>query len=113
MEEHRSLHRVARVAGSALSAIWLFILLAPQDHHVEVEEESSFEGILLSILAVSAIVGFAVSFRRRRLGGALTVFIGCLLCLFATWSAGRNQWLAVSVSGVPWIVVGAALLRGD
>ena len=106
--------RIGRFLGTALSAIWLFILVAHLvggDDEATIEtEEATIQGVVLATLAIAAIGGFLLSLRRRRLGGILTVVTGCLLCVFAAVTAGRNHWLAILVSGVPWIVVGSLTL---
>lgn len=107
--------RLGRVLGTALSALWLFILVASlvsePDPAIE-EEDATVEGVVLAVLGLAAIAGFVLSLRRPLAGGVLTLVAGCLLCVFAVITAGRNQWLAVLVSGVPWIVVGGLVLPG-
>ena len=106
--------RVGRVLGTALSAIWLLIFLAgliAGDDEVAIDEdEAAIQGALLTALGLAAIAGFVLSFRWSRPGGLLTLVAGCLLCVFAVVTAGRNQWLAVLVSGVPWLVVAGLIL---
>jgi peptidoglycan/LPS O-acetylase OafA/YrhL len=109
--------RVGRVLGTALSAIWLLIFLAgliAGDDEVTVDEDdAAIQGVVLTALGLAAIAGFVLSFRWNRPGGLLTLVAGCLLCVFAVVTAGRNHWLAVLVSGVPWLVVaGLILLAG-
>lgn len=38
------------------------------------------------------------------------IALGAALCVFAYLSAGRNPWVAVLVSGAPFLVSGALLL---
>jgi peptidoglycan/LPS O-acetylase OafA/YrhL len=108
--------RLARVLGSLLGAVWLFILLA---HAVGDAtgggDELTLEGLTLGLLAVLALGALVVAFRDERRGGLALVGVGLLLCVFAAWSAGRNQWLAVLVAGVPWLAVGSlfVLVDGD
>ncbi len=100
--------------GTVLSAVWLLVLLAGliagDDEAAVDEERATVEGIVLTALVLAAIAGFALSVRRTRLGGRITLAAGGLLCIFAIVTAGRNHWLAVLVSGVPWLVVGGLTL---
>ncbi len=106
--------RPGRVLGTVLSAIWLFILvaglIAGDDEFTADEEEATIQGAVLTALGLAAIAGFALSFRWTRPGALIVLVAGCLLCVFAVVTAGRNHWLAVLVSGVPWLVVGGATL---
>jgi len=108
--------RIGRVLGTVLSAIWLFIfvagLIAGDEEPIVDEEEARTQGLLLTTLGLAAIAGFVLSLRWNRPGGLLTLAAGFLLCVFAAVTAGRNHWLAVLVSGVPWIVVGGLMLVG-
>jgi hypothetical protein len=108
--------RIGRVLGTVLSAIWLFILLAglfAGDDELAVEtEEATIQGAVLTALGIMAITGFVLSLRWTRPGGLLTLVAGCLLCVFASVTAGRNHWLAVLVAGVPWVVVSGLMLVG-
>ena len=108
--------RIGRVLGTVLSAIWLLILLAglfAGDDELTVEtEEATIQGAVLTALGITAITGFVLSLRWTRPGGLVTLVAGCLLCVFAAVTAGRNHWLAVLVSGVPWVVVGGLMLVG-
>ena len=105
---------IGRGLGTALSAIWLFILLAGliagDDELTVDEEDAELQGAVLAALVLTAIAGFLLSFRRNEAGGVLTLVAGCLLCVFALVTAGRNHWLAVLVSGIPWIAVGGLTL---
>ena len=108
--------RVGRVLGTALSAIWLLILLAgliAGDDEVTVDDDAAIQGAVLTALGLGAIAGFVLSFRWNRPGGLLTLVAGCLLCVFAVITAGRNHWLAVLVSGVPWLVVASLILLAE
>ena len=105
--------RIGRVLGTVLTAIWVFVFLAGlfgEDEGAVESDEATIEGVLLTVLGMAAITGFVLSFRRARQGGLLTFAAGCLLCVFAVLTAGRNHWLAVLVSGVPWMIVGGLTL---
>ena len=107
---------MGRVLGTALSAIWLLIFLAgliAGDDEVTVDDDAAIQGAVLTLLGLAAIAGFALSFRRNRQGALLTLVVGCLLCVFALVTAGRNHWLAGLVSGVPWIVVAGLILVAE
>ncbi len=106
--------RTGRVLGTVLSVVWLLVLLAGliagDDEFAVDEEGATAEGVVLTALVLAAIAGFALSLRRPHLGGRIILAAGSLLCIFAVVTAGRNHWLAVLVSGAPWLVVGASIL---
>ena len=94
----------ARLIGVTASAFWVFILVTGAI--VEGVRPIEVEGLLLAGLVLVATAGVVLSFYRESAGGILTLVVGIALAAFALATAGRNHWLAVAVSGAPFMVAG-------
>jgi hypothetical protein len=101
---------VARTIGVLAATLWLLPLVGAllggdpnSDGHVA-------EGIGVGVLAVANIVAVAIAWRHPALGGRLLLITGALFCVFAFVTAGRNEWLAVGVSGGPFLLSGTLFL---
>lgn len=98
----------ARIIGATASVGWLFILISS----LVVEGWSTLEGegVVLGALILLAIIGVAVAFAAENSGGSIAFVAGLALSVFAVITAGRNHWLAVLVSGAPFVVSGALFI---
>ena len=95
--------------SSAAAAFWLLIgVLGAFSEGEPWTTESS----LLAGLVLAATLATAISWRRLRAGAALLIIAGAAFCVFGYVTAGRNRWLAVAVSGLPFLAAGALLLVG-
>lgn len=96
--------------GVVVCLFWLLPLIGGlfSEH-----DESNGEGVVLASLVILAMVATALSFRFGQAPAWVVVMCGLALSVFAVVTAGRNQWLAVLVAGVPWIVVGALFVAAD
>ncbi|MEA2008145.1 MAG: hypothetical protein U9O54_03415 [Chloroflexota bacterium] len=94
---------LARGLGTLASVFWVFSLGM---HAIVGEEELTGEGILLGSLVVICVIGVIIGWYREKTGGIVTIVGGLALCVFAYISAGRNEWFAVLVSGLPFLVAG-------
>lgn len=100
----------ARIIGLAAALMWTFTLTASAiDEGVEGIQG---EGAVLAGLILIAVVGVVVAFFNEQVGGSAALIAGIALSVFAAVTAGRNHWLAVLVSGVPFAVSGALFLIG-
>lgn len=61
-------------------------------------------------MITTAAVVTAVAWWRAGVGGLLMVLFGLAFSTFGYISAGHNKWLAVLVSGVPFLVAGFLFL---
>jgi hypothetical membrane protein len=101
------LRRAGLALSSAAAVFWLLIGLAGAFSE---GEPWTVESSLLAALVLAATLATAVAFRRRRAGGALLVAAGAIFCVFSYVTAGHNKWVAVAVSGLPFVVAGSLLL---
>lgn len=93
--------RGARTVGFVASFAWMFILVASL-----IEEgfnTDDTEGLMLTGLVLACVFGVVIGFANSQIGGTITLVAGIALALFAAATAGRNHWLAVLISGAPFI----------
>jgi hypothetical protein len=99
--------RLARGLSLLLTGSWLFVGIASLfDELGPVTWESLFVGLAI----VTAVIFTAAAWRQARLGGLLLIIFGLLFSIFGYFSAGNNQWFAVLVSGVPFMITGLLFL---
>lgn len=100
----------ARIIGLAATLMWTFVLVASAiDEGIDGFQG---EGAILAGLILIAVTGVLTAFFNEEFGGTFTLVAGIALSVFAVVSAGRNHWLAVIVSGVPFVVAGVLFLIG-
>ncbi len=103
----RPVHWTARILGLILVGFWLFIMVKGAiDGGLALNSEN---GIMLALILASTMA-FIVAWWSERLGGILLLAVGLGHCTFAFFAAGHNKALAVSVSGVPFLLLGALFL---
>lgn len=107
-----------RVIGVTAAAFWWLIIIAGAigggDDDAPVNEETIvIHSVLLVLLVIANTTALVVSFFQQRMGSRLLVFTASLFAVFAVWSAGRNEWIAVSVSALPFFISGALLWKAD
>ena len=101
----------ARVVGGLAAVMWLLPLvgeLIGGDSAGDSGGDGTVaESVGVGLLATANVVAIVVAFRRPLLGGRLLLVTGTLFSVFAFITAGRNEWLAVGVSGAPFLLSGA------
>jgi hypothetical protein len=97
---------VARTVGGLAAGLWLLPLVGVLVGGDSNSDGNIAEGLGVGVLAVANIVAVAIAWRRPALGGRLLLVSGALFCVFAFVTAGRNEWLAVAVSGGPFVLSG-------
>jgi len=95
--------------GFVASTFWSFILLASL---FSGDEAIELEGILLGVLVLSCVVSFISVFKGRLKAVDLLIGSGLALALFSIITAGRNHWIAVLVSGFPFVLSGILIKYG-
>jgi len=104
----RFIRWTARIIGLTASLIWLFILIASL-----IEEGFGAmvtEGMMLGALVGIAVIGVVVGISNEETGGAIALPAGIALAVFAAVTAGRNHWLAILVSGGPFMISGTLFM---
>lgn len=101
---------LARLFSGLVGAFWLFMLVVSI---VERDSAWNLEGFLMTVfMFLSPGVAF-YPWIRGRLGGRIALFYGSAFGVFAYFSAGHNHGLAVLVSGVPFLLLGAFFLWAE
>jgi hypothetical protein len=98
----------ARIVGTTASIWWIFVLVVTA--LTEGLDTIEAEGMVLGALILFAVIGVAIGFAREDTGGVIALVAGVALAVFAVITAGRNHWLAVLVSGGPFILTGVLFL---
>jgi hypothetical protein len=101
-----SMELVARTIGGFAAVLWLLPLAGALIGGDPNSDGNIAEGVGVSVLAIANIVAVAIAWRHPVLGGRLLLVTGALFCMFASVTAGRNEWLAVAVSGGPFLLSG-------
>jgi len=107
MKKQLWLRRSARILGVVLIGWWLFVIVASAFSEREPLTGESYALIAFVITAVPLIVA---SWQWEKVGGALLILLGLAFSVFGYFSAGHNQWIAILVSGVPFLLVGLLFL---
>ncbi len=101
-----SIELVARTIGVLAAVLWLLPLAGVLIGGDPNSDGNVAEGLGVGAFAMANIVAVAIAWRHPVLGGRLLVVTGALFCVFAFVTAGRNEWLAVAVSGGPFLLSG-------
>ena len=106
-DKGRGIRRFARILGLVIVGFWLLVTVMSG---FEEGWGVSGEGAIMLALIIASTVAFIFAWWRERLGGILLLIVGLAHCIFAYFAAGRNKALAISVSGVPFLLLGGLFL---
>ena len=103
----------ARIIGFGAAGFFLSILIgeATAEFAAEGWETIEIAGVLLGLFAGIALVGCILSWWRERLAGILLVSIAAAFGIHISVFAERNELLAWSMVGLPYLVAGVLLLN--
>lgn len=104
----RRIRRAARIVGVSAATLW--ILIGVLGAIAAEETDSIVESLLLATFVLIAAGGVVFAFYREVVGGSVVLAAGIALTVFALVTASRNQWMAVLVSGAPFVIAGALFL---
>ena len=102
----------ARIIAS-LAAFFLVLLLvggAVEEMVSEDTEGMTIEGLTLVIIALVAVAGCIISFKREGLGGIILVLVAIGFGIHIALAAGRNHFLAWLTTGFPYLLAGVMFL---
>ncbi len=99
--------RTAAWLSGIASAWWVLILIASLVSGGDsAASDAGIEGAVVGLLAAANIAGTVLAFRNRLTGSRLLLLAGLAFSVSALFMAGRNQLLAMIVSGGPFIAAG-------
>ena len=91
---------------------WVLILIATiVSGGDSTTSDAGFEGAVVGVLAMANVGATIIAVRNKLTGGRLLVITGLAFSVSAFFVAGRNQALAMAVSGGPFLVAGLMHLR--
>jgi hypothetical protein len=104
---------VARTIGVLAATLWLAPLVGALIGEDPNSDGNVAESLGVGVLAAANIVAVAIAWRHPALGGRLLLVTGALFAVFALITAGRNEWLAVAVSGGPFLLSGLLFIASS
>lgn len=114
MAGHRSgkqaalwLRWIARGLGALVASFWVFIGALQA---IAGSDPSAAESAVLVTLIVGAALAVAAAWWREEIGGILLIAVGAAHSVFAFVAAGHNEFFAVAITGVPFLLVGTPFL---
>jgi len=113
-KQNKILFWVARVGGVTVSISWFWFIIATGiGEHQSGETILTIKGILLVLLIITSAIGVGIAWKNPELGGKVTIVSSLFLCIFAYFSVGANRFFAVTVSGLPFFLVGLLFLQSQ
>jgi hypothetical protein len=112
--QSRILLWVARVGGVIVSISWIgFLSTAGIKGYQSGEAIFTIKGILLAILIITSSIGVGIAWKNPDLGGKVTIISSLFLCILAYFSTETNRFFAVTISGIPFFLVGLLFLQSQ
>ena len=107
-EKGNNIRKIARIASVIVGGYWAFAL--SMEAIMLKKMVWNLETTFLVTLVVILLIGVVIAWINEKIGGTVLILAGIGFSTFAYFSAGRNQILAMSVSGVPFIICGILFL---
>ena len=106
--ERTMLSKTAILIGIVFGSIWAFVFI---NEILFGNEPVTLEGITLFSMAVLILlfVIYAIA-RSEQIGGIVIIILSVAMCVFSYGAAGRNKILAVTITGVPFLISGILFL---
>ena len=102
--ERSMLSKIAILIGIVFGSIWAFVFI---NEILFGNEPVTLEGIVLfaMVLLILLFVIYAIA-RSEQVGGIVIIILSIAMCVFSYGAAGRNKILAVTITGVPFLISG-------
>jgi hypothetical protein len=105
---------VARIGGIVISVSWITFLIATGIREFQSGETIfSLKGILLGILILTSAIGVGIAWMNPDLGGKVTIISSLFLCILAYFATETFRFFAVTVSGIPFFLVGLLFMQSQ
>lgn len=99
--------KIGRILGIIIISIWIIIFLGELfgggDEYLV--EGAELQGMILFLILLIEMFGFVLNWKFRKVGALIVIIASIDLLIFAGVTAGRNVLLAMSVSGLPFLIV--------
>ena len=103
---------VARIGGLIVSVSWVaFLIVTGIGVRQSGEVIFTMRGILLGFLIITSTIGVGIAWKKPDLGGKVTIISSLFLCIFAYFSTESYRLFAVTISGVPFFLVGVLFIQ--
>lgn len=102
----------ARILGTLIAGFWLLMFIGYAiggDPYADPSQ--AHEGYGVAILGGILIAGVIVAWFKPKIGAYILIPVSIIFGIFAYFTAGSNQHMAILVSGVPYLVVGILFLK--
>ena len=103
-----NIRKIARIASVIVGGYWAFAL--SMEAIMLKKMVWNLETTLLVTFVIILLIGVVIAWINEKIGGTVLILAGIGFSIFAYFSAGRNQILAMLVSGVPFIICGILFL---
>ncbi|MFL7813298.1 MAG: hypothetical protein ACK2TT_11420 [Anaerolineales bacterium] len=113
-KQHSTLNWLARIAGVAISAIWMYDMISTivEKGFKHLYHETS-TGVILFLLITSLSVGVLLAFRMPLLAGKFIAVLSVLLSLFVYFSDDGARLIAILYKGLPYFLVGLLFIQSQ
>lgn len=113
-KQHSTLNWLARIAGVAISAIWMYDMISTivEKGFKHLYHETS-TGVILFLLITSLSVGVLLAFRLPLLAGKFIAVLSVLLSLFVYFSDEGARLIAILYKGLPYFLVGLLFIQSQ
>jgi hypothetical protein len=105
---------VARIGGIVISVSWITFLIATGIREFQSGETIfSYKAILLGFLILTSAIGVGIAWMNPDLGGKVTIISSLFLCILAYFATETFRFFAVTVSGIPFFLVGLLFMQSQ
>ena len=108
----KRLRLTARIIASAAAFFLLIFLVGGVVEELVAEDAEglNIEGITLGLIALVAVAGCIIAFRREQLGGIILMLVAIAFGIHIAFAAGRNHFIAWLMVGFTYLLAGALFL---
>jgi hypothetical protein len=105
---------VARIGGIVISVSWITFLIATGIREFQSGETIfSLKANLLGFLILTSAIGVGIAWMNPDLGGKVTIISSLFLCILAYFATETFRFFAVTVSGIPFFLVGLLFMQSQ
>jgi len=104
----------ARIGGLIVSGFWIITLILNAIRESQGDTlRLTLEGALLALLVVTSSVSAIYAWIDPLSGGKYTIISSLFLAIFAYFSASQDRLMAVTISGLPYFLIGLLFVQSQ